>query len=137
MSDQPEIGHFATLQNPDSWMPYMPIAADLQPCPFCGEKAVLTDVRQSGQSFRVSCVNESCWRPGTDYYDTEATVVELWNRRAQFAATHAAIRALPRYSPWETTIDEERIVLVDELDPAGDWVKWEHVARLLGDETQP
>lgn len=61
---------------------YMPIDADLKPCPFCGAKAVLTNVRQSGHSFAIGCVNESCWRPRTDYYDTQDGVVSLWNARS-------------------------------------------------------
>jgi hypothetical protein len=60
---------------------YMPIDADLLPCPFCGQPAVLTNVRMSNHTFRVSCVNESCLRPRTDGYDTQEAVTALWNQR--------------------------------------------------------
>lgn len=60
---------------------YMPVEATLCPCPYCGEKAILTNVRESGHSFAIGCVNESCWRPRTDYYDTQKAVVDLWNSR--------------------------------------------------------
>lgn len=56
------------------------VESELLPCPFCGEKAVLTNVRQSNQNFRVSCVNELCFRPSTDYGDREE-VIRLWDLR--------------------------------------------------------
>jgi hypothetical protein len=84
----------------------MPIEAELQPCPFCGEKAVLTNVRQSDKSFLVSCVNEFCWRPATPYYDSKAAVVEAWNKRAGLSAPHE-------------TEDRERAELVSAIVAEG------------------
>jgi hypothetical protein len=54
---------------------------ELLPCPFCGGKAVLTNVRMSDYMFKVGCYNELCWRPGTDYFTSEADAIAAWNRR--------------------------------------------------------
>ncbi len=59
---------------------------ELKPCPFCGGKAVLTNVRMSGREFKVGCYNDLCWRPGTDYYDRSDHAVAAWNTRAQLTA---------------------------------------------------
>jgi hypothetical protein len=58
-----------------------PRADGLLPCPFCGAKAVLTNVRMSGYTFKVGCYNETCWRPGTDGFDSEKVAIEAWNKR--------------------------------------------------------
>ena len=60
---------------------YMPIKAELLPCPFCGNPAVLTNVRESNHTFIVGCYNEMCVRPRTDGYNTKEDVIGLWNRR--------------------------------------------------------
>jgi hypothetical protein len=54
-------------------------------------------------------------------------------RVAQLAATHAAIRALQRYSPeWSPAWREEHM----EPYKDGAWVLWSDLARLLGDPAQ-
>jgi hypothetical protein len=55
--------------------------ARLKPCPFCGAKAVLTNVRMSGHTFKAGCYNETCWRPGTDGFDSEKAAIAAWNTR--------------------------------------------------------
>lgn len=52
--------------------------ADLKPCPFCGEKAKIVELR-SGNS--VVCTNTHCW-VATKYYDTPEKAIAAWNRRA-------------------------------------------------------
>lgn len=61
--------------------PYMPIGADLLPCPFCGGPAVLTNVRESNHTFIIGCYNELCVRPRTDGYGVKEDVIGLWNQR--------------------------------------------------------
>jgi hypothetical protein len=53
----------------------------LKPCPFCGGDAVLTNERMSDKRFRVGCYNDTCWRPGTDWYDSAPAVADAWNHR--------------------------------------------------------
>lgn len=60
---------------------YMPIDADLKPCPFCGGPAVLTNVRMSNHTFIIGCYNELCVRPRTDGYGAKEDVIGLWNYR--------------------------------------------------------
>ncbi len=60
---------------------YMPIDAELRPCPFCGGPAVLTNVRESNHTFIVGCYNESCVRPRTDGFGAKEDVIGLWNCR--------------------------------------------------------
>jgi hypothetical protein len=52
---------------------------------------------------------------------------------AQLAATHAAIRALPRYRISGRYGGE----LIKREHPSGDWVEADALARLLGDEKAP
>lgn len=60
---------------------YMPIEAELLPCPFCGQPAVLTNVRESNHTFIVGCYNELCVRPRTNGYGAKEDVIGLWNYR--------------------------------------------------------
>jgi hypothetical protein len=73
MSDQPPSANRLEA--------YMPIDAELLPCPFCGGEATLTNVRQSNHTFIVGCYNEQCVRPRTDGYGAKEDVVGLWNHR--------------------------------------------------------
>lgn len=60
----------------------------LLPCPFCGGKATLTNVRMSGHIFKVGCYNELCWRPGTDGFDREDHATAAWNSRPALSEVH-------------------------------------------------
>lgn len=78
--------HLRIMGRPDPPAPptlesYMPIEAELLPCPFCGAPAVLTNVRQSNHTFIVGCYNELCVRPRTDGYGAKEDVIGLWNHR--------------------------------------------------------
>lgn len=55
---------------------------ELKPCPFCGEKAIITSWIDG---FKVGCMQTFTCRGGTSssrYYETEEEAVEEWNRRA-------------------------------------------------------
>ena len=59
--------------------------AELKPCPFCGGKASVKQVRGDTQRFYVDCdlSKGSCaCIPSTWQYDTAEEAVEGWNRRA-------------------------------------------------------
>lgn len=55
---------------------------EVKPCPFCGGSAVITDVRESHHSFKVGCYSDTCWQPGTGYFDTEQEAIAAWNKRS-------------------------------------------------------
>jgi hypothetical protein len=119
---------------------YMAVATKvhLLPCPFCGEQVALTNVRMSGHSFAIGCYNESCWRPRTDYYDSEAAVTDAWNTRTpditgqrQRAENPSVIAEIPSHESPQVRNGASDSSLRGELDAANQHVKvLQHLAEV-------
>ena len=53
---------------------------ELKPCPFCGSKAVRSEIHYAGPEL-FSCSNPDCDLGATNYMDTFASDSESWNHR--------------------------------------------------------
>lgn len=61
---------------------------ELKPCPFCGGKAVRTEINDcTGRNkWAIMCSNPKCCvTPITDAYATKGADAKAWNRRADDA----------------------------------------------------
>jgi hypothetical protein len=56
------------------------LTTNLLPCPFCGSEPVLSNDRAFRALFSISCQNEHCLQPETQWSDLESCV-QLWNLR--------------------------------------------------------
>lgn len=77
------------------------LRTELEPCPFCGGKAALTEVEPSG--YIVECTNGVCNASTNVRYscgeDARPLVIEQWNRRTY---GRALVGALAGWQPIET-----------------------------------
>jgi Lar family restriction alleviation protein len=66
---------------------------ELKLCPYCGGSAVLVD-KFKDMAYFVECTNEACF--ASVRADTEAEVVQKWNRRSTEKALRQAARDVSR-----------------------------------------
>ena len=55
---------------------------ELKPCPFCGDKATITDGGFSGEQFLVRCRESLCPAASGTVRKTQKQAIAAWNRRA-------------------------------------------------------
>jgi Lar family restriction alleviation protein len=93
------------------------MSEELKACPFCGGNAVLV-TKFSHLAYFVECERETC--TALLQADTEAEVIEMWNRRQ----TEDDLRA--RIIELEADVQHDReqaLSAIQQLGPVGDMVK--------------